>query len=79
MGAVMSAPRLQASEQQIHCAIVQHLRQGGAPGLIFIHVPNGGKRRSIEAATFKCLGVRSGASDLLLWHALELKVEGGAV
>lgn len=50
--------------------------------MVFIHVPNGGKRKPVEAAIFKGLGVRSGASDLLLWHdgksfALELKAPGG--
>ena len=70
------------AEQQIQRAIVQHLRQRSAPGVVFIHVPNGGKRKPIEAAIFKGLGVRRGASDLLLWHAgrsyaLELKAEGG--
>ena len=69
-------------EQQIHRAVVQHLRQRGAPGVVFIHVPNGGKRKPIEAAIFKSLGVRAGASDLLLWHdrksfALELKAPDG--
>ena len=69
-------------EQQIHRAVVQHLRQRSVPGVVFLHVPNGGKRRAIEAAIFKSLGVRAGASDLLLWHrgksfALELKAEGG--
>lgn len=63
-------------------AVVQHLRTRGAAGLVFVHVPNGGKRKPIEAAIFKGLGVRSGASDLLLWHrgrsfALELKADGG--
>lgn len=69
-------------EQVIQRAVVQHLRARGAPGLVFVHVPNGGKRKPIEAAIFKGLGVRAGASDLLLWHrgrsfALELKAEGG--
>ena len=69
-------------EQAIQKAVVQHLRARGAPGLEFIHVPNGGKRRPVEAAIFKGLGVRAGASDLLLWHdakafALELKAPGG--
>lgn len=49
---------------------------------MFVHVPNGGKRRPIEAAILQGLGVRAGASDLLLWHAgksfaLELKAPGG--
>jgi hypothetical protein len=50
--------------------------------LVFIHVPNGGRRSAVEGAIFKSLGVRAGASDLLLWHdgqsyAMELKAEGG--
>lgn len=69
-------------EDTIQRAVVAHLRQRGAPGLVFVHVPNGGKRKPIEAAIFKGLGVRAGASDLLLWHAgksfaLELKTEEG--
>ena len=71
-------------EQQIHRAVVQHLRARGMPGLVFIHVPNGGYRRPSEAAIFSGLGVRAGVSDLLLWHggksfALELKADGGRV
>ena len=69
-------------EQQIHRAVVQHLRQRGVPGLVFLHPANGGARKPVEAAIFKSLGVRPGASDLLLWHdgksfALELKAPGG--
>jgi hypothetical protein len=69
-------------EQQIQRAVILHLRQRSAPGVVFIHVPNGGKRKPIEAAIFKSLGVRAGASDLLLWHtgrsyAMELKSPGG--
>lgn len=65
-------------EQQMHQAIVAHLRQRGAPGLVWFHVPNGGKRRPVEAAIMKSLGVRAGVSDLILLHrghfyALELK------
>jgi VRR-NUC domain len=72
----------QRPEQQVHRAVVQHLRQRDVPGVVFLHVPNGGKRKPIEAAIFKSLGVRAGASDLLLWHdrksfALELKAQGG--
>ena len=69
-------------EQIIQRAVIQHLRQRGVPGVVFLHVPNGGKRKPIEAAIFKGLGVRAGTSDLLLWHnrksfALELKAENG--
>lgn len=69
-------------EDEIQRAVVQHLRQRGAPGLVFIHVPNGGRRKPVEAAIFKGLGVRAGASDILAWRggksfALELKAPGG--
>jgi hypothetical protein len=74
--------RLACSEQQIHRAVVMHLRQRGVPGLVYLHPANGGARRPTEAAVFQSLGVRAGASDLLLWHAnrsfaLELKAPGG--
>jgi hypothetical protein len=69
-------------EQTIHRAVAEHLRQRGAPGIVFIHCPNGGYRRPVEASIFKSLGVRAGVSDLLLWrdgksYALELKAPGG--
>jgi hypothetical protein len=80
----MTAPVVarEQPEQRIHRTVIAHLRQGGVPGLVFIHVPNGGKREPVEAAIFKGLGVRAGVSDLLLWHnaksyALELKAKGG--
>ena len=74
--------RAPVSEQRIHRAVVQHLRQRGVPGLVFTHPPNGGYRHRTEGAIFKAMGVRAGASDLLLWHdgksfALELKAPGG--
>jgi hypothetical protein len=70
------------SEQQMHQAVVQHVRQRGVPGLVFLHPPNGGYRRLAEARIFSSMGVRPGAADLLLWHdgqafALELKAPGG--
>jgi hypothetical protein len=70
------------SEQEIHRTVVKHLQLRGASGLVFLHPPNGGYRRRTEAAIFKGLGVRPGASYLLLFHdgkffALELKKPGG--
>ena len=69
-------------EQQIHCAVVRHLQTRGSPGMVFLHPANGGARSAIEGAMFKKMGVRAGASDLLLFHrkeafALELKADGG--
>lgn len=77
-------------EDLILAAVVQHLTLRGVPGLVFIHVPQGnklgGKRTKtgvpLQAIRNKRLGVRKGASDLLLWHgghayALELKTTDG--
>jgi hypothetical protein len=65
-------------EQEMHKAIVAHLRLRGVPGLVWWHTPNGGRRRPKEAAIMKGLGVLPGVSDLILIHrghvyALELK------
>lgn len=77
---------MERPEQAIQKTVVAHLRQRGAPGLVFLHPPNGvrGNRRKdhIQGAIAKGMGVRAGASDLLLWHdgksfALELKAPGG--
>ena len=70
------------SEQTVQRAVCQHLRQRGAPDLVWFHVPNGGRRSPVEAAIFNGLGVRAGVSDLILLHdgrafALELKTERG--
>jgi hypothetical protein len=69
-------------EDSIQRAVCQHLRIRGVHGLLFWHTPNGGKRRPIEAAIMKSLGVRAGVADLILLHtgrmfALELKAEDG--
>lgn len=77
-------------EQQIHRAVVDHLRQRAMPGLVWFHVANGmfagGKRtrkgKSIQGGIMKGLGARAGVSDLILLrnghaYALELKAEGG--
>ena len=69
-------------EQQIHRAVVDHLRKRGTPGVVWFHVPNGGKRRHVEASIMKGLGVRAGVSDLILLrnghaYALELKAPDG--
>lgn len=73
-------------EQEIHKAVVSHLKMRGVPGLVFFHVPNGvrgrGRKAAIQGAIAKGMGVRAGVSDLILLHkghayALELKAEGG--
>jgi len=56
-------------EDQIQRAIFQHLRARKAPGTFAFHVPNGGKRRPIEAAILKGLGVVAGVPDVVLIRA----------
>jgi hypothetical protein len=77
-------------EQEIQKAVVAHLRQRGAPGIVFWHTPNGaylgGKRNrkgvAIRGGIMKGLGVRAGVSDIIAVHrskifALELKAPDG--
>lgn len=69
-------------EDQIQRAVFQHIAARAAPGVYAFHVPNGGKRKPIEAAILKGLGVRAGVPDVIAIHkgnvyALELKAEEG--
>lgn len=69
-------------EDHIQRAVIQHLRERGAPGVVYWHTPNGGHRRKAEAAILKGLGVRAGVSDIIAIHkgrvfALELKAPEG--
>ncbi len=77
-------------EQDIHKTVADHLRQRGAPGMVWWHTGQGvklggrrnGKGIAIQGAIMKGLGVRAGVSDILALHAgnffaLELKAPGG--
>jgi len=69
-------------EDKIQRAIFQHLKARKAPGTFAFHVPNGGKRKPIEAAILKGLGVVAGVPDIIAIRAghaygLELKAEDG--
>lgn len=77
---------MQRPEQEIHKAVVAHLRQRGRPGVVFWHTPNnvhGSRRRDyVAGAIHKAMGARAGVSDLIAVHAgriyaLELKAPGG--
>jgi hypothetical protein len=50
-------------EDAIQYAVFDHIRARGLRDLVFWHTPNGGKRKKMEAARFKGLGIR--ARDLL--------------
>ena len=69
-------------EDLIQRAVFQHLKARKAPGTFAFHVPNGGKRKPIEAAILKGLGVVAGVPDVIAirgGHAfgLELKANNG--
>jgi len=69
-------------EDQIQRAVFDHLRSRAAANVFAFHVPNGGKRKPIEAAILKGLGVRAGVPDIIAIHrgkcfAMELKAENG--
>jgi hypothetical protein len=70
------------TELELHRAVATHLRQRPAKGLLWFHVPNGGRRDHITASILQGLGTLAGAPDLILLHqgrayALELKTEDG--
>jgi hypothetical protein len=74
--------RRRRPEEILQRSVVDLLTKCGVPGLVWFHVPNGGKRGLAEAARFKRMGVRPGVSDLILFHrgclyALELKAGKG--
>jgi hypothetical protein len=76
--------RRQRIEQQIHRAVVEHLKVRGVDGLVYLHPANGRARTAVEGAILKGMGVVPGAPDLLLWcngrsYAMELKSEPGRV
>ena len=78
----MASRRSPPSEQSVQRTVCEHLCRRGALGLVWFHVPNGGRRQPVEAAIFSGLGLRPGVSDLILLHdgrafALELKTERG--
>src|SRR5262245_12655173 len=72
-------------EQQIHCAVEEHLRLRAKPGVLFLHPANGASRDIREAAGLKRMGVLAGASDLLLFrpgtcpHCNSTRLEGFAL
>ena len=71
-------------EDAIQRAVVLHYQQRRASGVFMFSVPNGGYRRSIEAAIMRGTGTVAGVPDTI-WikggrvYALELKAPGGRV
>lgn len=83
--------RRASPEQDFHAkAVAPYLRLALAPGVLWLHIPNGGARSAVEGGILKAMGARAGAFDLMfVWHAagwglapclafLELKAPGSA-
>lgn len=51
-------------EDRLQQAVLDLLKAAHRPGVVWWHVPNGGKRGKAEAARFKRLGVLAGVADL---------------
>ena len=69
-------------EDDIHRAIIGELAERKAPGVVYWHTPNQGKRGYRRTNGLKALGMRPGVSDLVFLHkgrffALELKAPSG--
>lgn len=73
---------LHPTENEIHRAIVAQLRGRAAPGVVYWHTPNDGKRSHASAKRLQAMGMRAGVSDLCFVHdgdffALEIKSAKG--
>jgi hypothetical protein len=66
------------SEEQVHLAVVDHLRTLGNPSAVWWHTPNQSKANPQYRRKLAAMGLRPGVSDLVFLHngeafALELK------
>lgn len=66
------------TEDQVHKALVDHLRDRGNPDAVWFHVPNQGKFPVQYRRKLAAMGLLPGTSDLICLHngeafALELK------
>jgi hypothetical protein len=74
---------LQASEFQLHCAVVALVRRWIMPGWRFTHIASGEKRDLLTAQRLKRMGVMPGWPDLIFLGPrgevcfVELKAKGG--
>lgn len=70
------------SENEIHRAVVEHLRRRAYPDVLWWHCPNDAKRSPATAKRLQAMGMLAGVSDLILVHrghvyGLELKSAKG--
>lgn len=72
----------QPTEAEIHRAVVAQLRLRAAPGVVWFHVPNDGKRSPGTYKRLQAMGLRAGVHDLVFVHrghfySLEIKSARG--
>ena len=82
-GQAISMTRRITPEDSLQITVKDMLDQFALPRVVYLHVPNEGKRSRIGGDFMKRKGMRPGASDWLLaippnarLHALELKAPG---
>jgi hypothetical protein len=69
-------------ETKIHFGVAEYLRKCGAPGLLWWHTPNDGKRTFGATNRLKRMGMLNGVSDIIAVregkiYGLELKADKG--
>jgi hypothetical protein len=74
-------PKRDNPEGRLQKCVIQHLRLAGVPGILFMSIPNEGKRSGHAAVDLKEKGLRAGASDLVIFkegraYCLEIKAKG---
>lgn len=73
-----------ATEDEVHIAVADRLRESAATNVFWFHPPNGGYRSKSTAAKFKAMGTRPGVPDLIIIAngkviGLELKRSRGGI
>lgn len=88
MAGMASRSRYSEHDLQVACVIALRERMVLYGDIVFVHVPNEGKRSAREGAKLKAEGLTPGAPDLIIWHLphlgrtvtdIELKVPDGEV
>lgn len=76
---------MKREEEEFQIAVIDMLKTLALPGVVYWHVPNGGKRSIKTAARLKRMGVKAGVSDLHVvipgrgFGVIELKAGKGSL
>lgn len=68
-------------ELDLHLAVAETLRWFALPGVVFFHVPNGGRMTAQRGARLKRMGVKAGVADFIIllpegrWRVLFLELK----